>query len=84
MHSALKTDETALPAMRMATGKRCLSAPAIFHSDRSIQYADRQFSECPATRLKLDVRHGERMIFDGIELFTTELEGTQHLAYSPS
>jgi transposase InsO family protein len=35
--SALKTDETALPALRMAVGKRRLSAPVLFHSDRSIQ-----------------------------------------------
>jgi putative transposase len=95
--SALKTDETALPALRMAVGKRRLSAPVLFHSDRRIQYADREFStycgnhgitrimsrkgncwdnavaesffktlkaECPATRLKLDVRHTKRMVFD--------------------
>jgi putative transposase len=42
--STLKTNETALPAPRMAVPNRRSSAPVVFHSDRGIQYADQQFS----------------------------------------
>jgi putative transposase len=42
--STPKTNETALPALRMAAGNGRPSVPVVFHSDRGIQNADRQFS----------------------------------------
>jgi putative transposase len=41
--STPKTNETALPALRMAAGNGRPSAPVVLHSDRGIKYADRQF-----------------------------------------
>lgn len=35
--------ETVLPAWRMAVAKRCVTKPLIFHSDRGVQYACKEF-----------------------------------------
>ena len=35
--------DTVLPAWRMAVAKRCVNKPLIFHSDRGVQYACKEF-----------------------------------------
>ena len=39
----MHTDKTIIPAWKMATSKRKIEQPLIFHSDRGIQYASKEF-----------------------------------------
>ncbi|WP_159522653.1 IS3 family transposase [Sunxiuqinia indica] len=39
----LYTQKTIIPAWRMAVGKRKITQPVLFHSDRRMQYASREF-----------------------------------------
>jgi transposase InsO family protein len=41
--STIKTQETTMPALKMANTRRRPAQGLIFHSDRGIQYADRNF-----------------------------------------
>ena len=43
MSETMETSVTTIPALEMALGRRSVSPGLIFHSDRGVQYADRNF-----------------------------------------
>lgn len=43
LSTRLYTNQTIIPAWKMATSKRSITKPLLFHSDRGIQYASREF-----------------------------------------
>ncbi|NLP59506.1 IS3 family transposase, partial [Lutibacter sp. B1] len=43
LSTRLYTNQTIIPAWEMATSKRSITKPLLFHSDRGIQYASREF-----------------------------------------
>lgn len=43
LSTTMHTDKTIIPAWKMATSKRKIEQPLIFHSDRGIQYASKGF-----------------------------------------
>lgn len=45
LSNTMHTNKTILPAWKMAFSKRGIKAPLIFHSDRGIQYASREFKD---------------------------------------
>ena len=51
LSTRLYTHQTIIPAWRMAMGKRKITQPILFHSDRGIQYASKEFRQlvksCP-------------------------------------
>ena len=46
LSETLLTKETILPAWKMAVGKRNIDDQLIFHSDRGVQYASKEFRRC--------------------------------------
>ena len=43
LSKSLFTKETIIPAWKMALSKRSINMPLIFHSDRGVQYASKEF-----------------------------------------
>jgi len=43
LSTTMHTNKTILPAWKMAVNKRTINGPLIFHSDRGIQYASKEF-----------------------------------------
>ncbi|WP_240315472.1 IS3 family transposase [Aquimarina longa] len=49
LSTSLFTDQTIVPAWKMATSKRKIEAPLLFHSDRGVQYASKEFRKVVTT-----------------------------------
>ncbi len=49
MSETMDTAATTIPALQMALGQRSISPGLVFHSDRGVQYADRDFRKLLAT-----------------------------------